>query len=590
MKQFLITMAGVAAGLFLFLFVIPFVLIASIGASIGETNTNAQVRVPNNTILTLDLRGPITDQRSMTPFAFEITPSTLDIVTGLKSAIKDERVKAVFVRANEYGMPPAQAEEVHDALLAFREAGKPVIAHAQGFEGTTLTNYVAAAAASEIWLQDTASFASAGLASETLFYGGLFEKYDVDADFVQFHEYKNAANVYTQSDYTDAHREATMSLLQSLYDQSLSKIAAARSLNVTELRNAIESAPHSAETALEAGLVDKLGQYSEARDAIEERVGGEPSMLDVSAYARSVKSKASGPVIAVIGGQGAVLTGEASVDPFGSGDGIFSDTISEAIFAAAEDEEVAAIVLRVDSPGGSAIASDQIWHAITKAQEAGKPVVASFATLAASGGYYISASADQIVAMPTTITGSIGVLGGKIGIDGALNRVGLNIEGVSVGGDYASAYSYESGFSDTQRQAFRARMNDVYEDFVGRVSRGRAMSFDEAEAVARGRVWTGSQALERGLVDKLGGYHVALDTARELAGIAEEDSYQIRQYPAEKTPFEAFSELFGASAEQVRLLRVLSEIAAHPHIRALLNAERSARPDENMVYSDITVR
>lgn len=589
MKQFLITMAGVLAGLILFFVALPIVIIASISASVEQAEQGPPVNVSGNTVLTLDLRIPLSDQRVVAPFQFEQNPSVLDVVRALDAAATDDRVKALLVRASEYGMPPAQAEEIHDAMLRFRDSGKMILAHAQGFEGTSVTGYLAASAASEIWLQATSTFSATGLATETLFLGGMFDQYDVEADFVQFHEYKNAANTYTESDFTDAHRQATTSLLESLYDVSISKAARARDTTPAQLRALIESGPHSAETALEAGLIDAVGYYVDAEEHVKEAIEGDETFLPVGDYARAVKGPNKGPVIAVVAGQGAIMPGEEEIDPFGGSSGIFGDTMAASIRAAMEDDDVRAIVLRVDSPGGSAIASDQIWYAVTQAQAKGIPVVASFGSVSASGGYYISASADAIVAMPSTITGSIGVLGGKLAVDGALNRIGLNIEGISVGGEYASAFSSEGGFTEPQREAFTALMADIYDDFVSRVAEGREMTFDEAEALARGRVWTGAQAFERGLVSHLGGYQEALNVARNLAGLEEDEDVRIKRFPAEKSPFEAFSAAFGVSADGLRALRVLAGLADDPRVQALIEASEENRADYRMLRADQAV-
>ena len=294
-------------------------------------------------------------------------------------------------------------------------------------------------------------------------------------------------------------------------------------------------------------------------------------------------------VIALIEGQGAIVTGDADANPLGGDEMIGGDFTSEAILAAADDPNVRAIIIRVDSPGGSAIASDQIWHAINRAREAGKPVVVSMASLAASGGYYMAAPADYVLAHATTLTGSIGVLGGKIVLDETFGMVGLNVETLSVGGEYATAMSSQEAWSDSQRAAFRAQMANVYEDFTQRVADGRDLPLERVLEIARGRVWTGAQALDLGLVDEIGGFRDAVDAARELAGLAPEDEVRLRRFPRQRTPLEAFQELFGVSAESAETAARLNALMELPEVRAAIQARQEANQTGVQMRSRVAV-
>jgi protease-4 len=566
MRQFFLTVAGVFAGLTLFvcgLFATLIIATAGVQSSIGES---AKVATPSTTVLLLDLRRTLADQAPPNPFSGVRSPSLVSLIETLEAAETDDRVKGVFVRASEAGMDPAQAEEIHDALLSLRAHGKFVVAHAQGFEDPSITSYLAASAADEIWLQPTSNFVATGLAVETPFFGGVFEKYGVDAEFEQFYEYKNAVNTYTETGYTDAHREATLALLGGIYDESVDRAAKARrdhGMTPERLRSLLSAAPYTAEDAVATGLVDRLGQPVEARDAALERAGEDAELFDVFDYARSNPAPyRRGPVIAMVSAQGEVVTGEATPSYFGASVGVFSDTVADAIIDASEDEDVRAIILRIDSPGGSAIASDQIWDAVERAQETGKPVVASFASVAASGGYYLAAGSDAIVANATTLTGSIGVYGGKIVLDGLFDNVGFNLEPLGVGGDYALAYSTSEPFTPAQRAAFRSMLAEVYDDFTGKVADGRGMTREAVDEIARGRVWTGAAALENGLIDEVGGYRDAIARAKELAGLAPEDEITLRPYPSEPSPFEFLEALFGMSVESAQVMTELHELHA----------------------------
>lgn len=580
MRQFWVTFFGSIAGVFVGAILMAVFLIFLIGGLISsavQSADSAAAPLPGRAmVLELDLRTPRTDQPSASPFAFANPLSITELVTTLTRAQSDGRVSGVFVRANEFGLPPGQAEEIRAALGRFSQSGKFVIAHAQGFEGTAVSNYFAVGGVDSLWLQDTSSFSAVGLASETLFLGGLFEQFDAQPEFVQFYEYKNAADVYTQSDYTEAHREATLSWLGSLFDTAMAGLAADRGLDQTDLTRIITSGPYSAEQALEAGLVDALGHVAEARAAALARAGNGARFVELQTYARTPAGLGSGPVIALVGGQGPIVTGDPEVG-FGGQDMIGGDPLSDAIDAAAGDDAVRAIVLRVDSPGGSAIASDQIWDAVLRARQAGKPVVVSMGTLAASGGYYIAAPADLIVANASTLTGSIGMLGGKVVLDGALQRLGLNLEPLSVGGEYTLAFSTATPWTDTQRAAYQRLSEDIYEDFTERVAEGRDLPLSRVQDIARGRVWTGAQAAERGLVDRIGGLHEAVDAARELAGIGADETVQLRRYPAPPTPLEAFQELFGISADSAEAAAQLNALLSLPEVQAALQARHQAQ-------------
>jgi protease-4 len=582
MKQFWITFFGSIVGVIVGSVLAVIVLVMLIGAMIGAALEGAETDTAlprDGIVLELDLRQPRLDTPSRSPFGFAEPLSAVEIVQTLQVAENDDRVQGLFIRANEFGMAPGQAEEIREAIADFREAGKFVLTHAQGFEGTTVTGYFAVSGSDEIWLQDTSSFTPAGLAAEVIFLGGLFEHFSAEPQFEQFHEYKNAANTYTESTLTEPHREAVESYIGSIFDTAVAAIAADRGLAGADRARALfEASPHTAESAREAGLVDRLGHVIEAREAALSRAGQDAQTIEIADYReQATPAWSNAPVVALIEGQGAIVTGTPEQGPFGGEEMIGGDFMSEAILDAAEDTNVRAIVIRVDSPGGSAIASDQVWHAINRAREAGKPVIVSMASLAASGGYYIAAPADYVVAHATTLTGSIGVLGGKIVLDGTFDLVGLNVETISVGGEYATAFSSQQAWSETQRAAYRSQMEDIYDDFTQRVADGRDLPLERVLEIARGRVWTGAQALDLGLVDEIGGFRDAVDAAKELAGIAPESDVRLRRFPRQRTPLEQFQELFGVSAESAEAAARLNALMDLPEVRAAVRAREDAR-------------
>ena len=575
MKQFWITffgsIFGVVVGAVLTVILLVFMLAGLVTASMSGAETETVIP-RDGVVLELDLRTARLDTPTSSPFAFSETLSMVDIVRTLEHAETDPAVEGLFIRANEFGMSPGAAEEMRNAIEDFRQSGKFVLTHAQGFEGTSVTSYFAVSGSDEIWLQDTASFTPAGLAAEVTFLGGLFEHFSAEPQFEQFHEYKNAANTYTETGFTDAHREATLSYMTSIFDTTVSAVARDRNMSEDAVRALFETSPHTAETAQENGVIDRLGHVIDAREAALARVEGLSSFVSIGEYHDQMGSWSNAPVIALIEGQGAIVTGSPEQGPFGGSDMIGGDAMSSAILDAADDASVRAILIRIDSPGGSAIASDQVWDAINRAQEAGKPVIVSMASLAASGGYYIAAPADYVLAHETTLTGSIGVLGGKVVLDETFGLVGLNTEMIAVGGEYATAFSSQMAWTDTQRAAYHGQMEDIYEDFTQRVADGRDLPLERVLEIARGRVWTGAQAHDLGLVDEIGGFRDAVAAAMELAAIPPEDGAQLRRFPRELTPFEALSEMFGVSAESAEAAARLNALMELPEVRAALEA------------------
>lgn len=580
MKQFFLTVAGVFAGLFLFLVVVPFVLIA-----VAISSASSKEPTPAHAVLELDLREGLTDQTPTNPFAAfgGSGLSTLQVVDTLAQAADDGRVKVLLIRLPEAGgVTPAAADEIRQAVRRFRRSGKPVIAHSQGFQpmGTSISAYMLGASASELWMQNTASFQVAGFSADSIFLGRAFDKYGVNAQFEQRYEYKNAVNEFTESDFTPAHREAMTAWMGSIYTSAIANAAQDRRLTPQALRATIEAGPYSAAQALQRRLIDKIGQVEEAEAEARRRAGRGAEIVEFQDYASS-KGERSGSgrnAIAIVGGEGAIMTGTGGGgDPFGGGSSIRSDDLAEALYDAVEDRAVKAIVFRVSSPGGSPEASEQILAAVRAAKAAGKPVVVSMGDYAASGGYWISSEANWIVAQPTTLTGSIGVFGGKFVLADALGRFGVDMRNLSIGGDYAGAFSPSEPFTAEQRAAFAASIDRTYEEFIARVSTGRRLPPARVREIARGRVWTGAQARELGLVDQLGGLEEAIAKARQLARIPDEESVRFKRFPTPESPFEALSEMFGVSGEAARVLVGIGGVMNDPAAEAAVRRIRTER-------------
>jgi protease-4 len=578
MKQFLITLAGVFAGLLLFFIGLPLFVI-SLLASAAEPEG-----LPDETVLMLDLRSGLSDQSPSNPFAVFGGGglSVMTVVTALHQAEDNDRVKGLLIRLPEGGMAPAAAEELRLAVKSFQRAGKRVVAHSQGLypSGMVTSTYMLGAAADEFWMQDTASFQATGISNEELFFRGFFDRYGIVPDYQQRGAYKNAANPYLYDTFTPQHREATLSWMTSIYESAIGQAAVDRRQTPQAIRTALESGPLSAPQAMAARLVDRVGHWEAAEQTLLQRFGKGAKTVEFDDYAADLEydDAASGdPTIAVVEAEGAIVTGTGEASPFAADAAIHSDDIAKAIYDAVEDDDVRAIVFRVSSPGGSDTASDQILAAVMAARKAGKPVVVSMGTYAASGGYWISSKASSIVAHPSTLTGSIGVLGGKLAVGPALQRFGLNLEGVEVGGQYAGAFDAGKPFDAAERAEFAEWMDRIYAGFVTRVAEGRKLTPARVQEIAQGRVWTGAQARGLGLVDELGGFYQAVAKAKALAKIDADQDVNLKRLPVEEPFFESFSEAFGVSGTSLRSLAAAAWILADPRAQAIMDQLMDAR-------------
>ncbi len=573
MKQFFITVAGVFAAMLLFFIGLPLLLIISAAGS-------SKPSVPSASVLVLDLRESLSDQDSNDPFAAFSGGglSVMKVVTTLRAAEKDDKVKALMVRLPEGGLSPAAAEEIRDAVLSFRKAGKYVMAHSQGLyqSGSVVSTYMVGSAASEFWMQPHSSFQVTGLATSDLFLKRAFDKYGVSPQFEQRNQYKNAVNPYLHSDYTPAHREATLGWMGSIFDNAVAAAAKDRKMDAAALKALLVAGPYSAEDALKKGLISHLGHVEAVKNAALKKGGDKAELVELADYATARSGPAKGKAtIAVIGGEGAIITGQGSSDPFRGGEMIYSDVTAQAFYDAIEDKDVKAIVFRVSSPGGSDVASEQILVALQAAKAAGKPVVVSMGSYAASGGYWISSDASAIVAHPSTLTGSIGVYSGKFAVTDALGRFGLDARDLSVGGPFAEAYTSAGGFSPAQRAAIASWTDGIYEAFVTRVANGRKLTREQVMTLANGRVWTGAQAKSLGLVDELGGFYTAVDKAKALAKIDAKSETRLKYMRNNKSPFAAFAEAFGGAETLVRGLHALGVMAQSPQgAQVVRTAER----------------
>jgi protease-4 len=418
-------------------------------------------------------------------------------------------------------LPWTIMQELRLGVRDFAASGKPTLAWAETFgDGSgEMAAYVLASGFDQIWLQPGGGLGLLGVGVETTFVRGALDKLGIEPQLEQRHEFKNAADRVMRTEFTDAHRIAIERLAESVLTEAVTAIAKGRRIESARVRELADTGPRTAPEALQAGLIDALGYRDQAYAAMRLRVGGDAELLFADRWRPQRRPKMPARrkgQVALVEVRGGIVSGRTRRTPMGRQVG--SDSVGAALRAAARDEHVRAVVLHVDSPGGSAVASDTIWREVCRVREAGKPVVVSMGEAAASGGYYIACPADVIVALPSTLTGSIGVFGGKMVVRGLFDRLGLTTGSVSRG-ERSLMYSPRRGFTDQERERLAATMDAIYDDFVSKVASGRGRPVAEIESVARGRVWTGSDALGIGLVDELGGLHDAVRIARSRGGL-----------------------------------------------------------------------
>jgi protease IV len=521
----LATVGGVTL-LFLVLGVISLLLLAR-----GEG-------VPRRVILELDVDRGVVEAIPDDPFGALLRGSELtlrDAVEALKRAETDDRVVGLIARTGSGALGGAKVEELRAAVASFRATGKPAVLYAETFGefGPGRGDYYLATAFEEISMQPSGDVGLAGLLAETPFLGGTFAQFGVEPQFGARHEYKDAVNLFTETEMTEPQREATLRVLQSVHATLVDAIALGRGLDTTTVRALIDRGPFFGEEAVAARLVDRLAYRDEVYDGFRDRVGGGEFLLAEQYLRRAGRPHRRGTGIALIFGTGAVQRGENTISPLVGGAAMGSESITRAFRDAVASPDIRAIVFRVDSPGGSYVASDAIWREVVRAREAGKPVVVSMGDVAGSGGYFVAMAADRIVAHPSTITGSIGVFAGKMLVGDLSSRVGVTWDDVRVGGN-ATMWSIVEGYSESERERLETNLDRIYDDFTRKAASGRGLSVDSIDALARGRIWTGTDAWRAGLVDELGGYEVALRLARELAGVEPDASVELRVFPRQR--------------------------------------------------------
>jgi protease-4 len=483
-------------------------------------------------------------------------PSLRDFLDAIEAAGADPRVKGLLARVGDDEFGLAEVQQVRDAITAFRAKGKFALAFADSFGefGGGTRPYYLATAFDRIWLQPMGSVGLTGLYSDATFFKGTLDLLGIVPEFDHRGRYKTAANILTETKMTPPDREEVEDLLSSVGGQVVAGIATGRKLSQDTVRALIDRGPLLADEALQAKLVDRLGYRDEVIAATHKRAGSDAELIGLSTYLDGAKRPhREGERIALIYGSGLIVRGGGSAGPLSGSDEMTANRITRAFRAAVRDPKVRAILFRIDSPGGSVVASETIWQDVVFARERGKPVIVSMGDVAGSGGYYVAAPADKIVAEPATLTGSIGVLAGKLVVADLLKKIGISADSAQFGAN-AAMLSATSQFSPFARSRLEAFLDATYQGFKDHVASGRHMTADAVEAIAKGRVWSGEEAKARGLVDALGGYDAALRLAKQAAGIPPEAPTQLTVFPREEGPVEfLYDRLTGKEREDDNL-------------------------------------
>jgi protease IV len=564
MKRFIVLVLAIVGALA--------ILLVIAAAAVFILSIRSKPGIPAKVVLEVNLESDLIEDVPDDPVARIMnveTRSLRDVIDALERAGNDNRVAGVIARIGNPTLGIAQVQEIRDAISAFRAKNKFAFAFAETFGEVSpgTSSYYLATAFERVWLQPSGDIGLTGVLLESPFFRGTLDKLGVVPRMDHRYEYKNAMNVFTEKKFTPPHRESMEKLMNSWFSQMVRGIAEGRNLSENQVRALVDKGPLLGKEAVDAGLVDSLGYRDEAYAEAKKQAGDRAQFLYLDKYLdRAGRPHESGKTIALIYGIGGVSRGKSSFSPVNGDFTMGSDTVAAAFRAATEDKDVKAILFRVDSPGGSYVASDTIWRETIRAKQAGKPVIVSMGTLAGSGGYFVAMAADKIVAQPGTITASIGVLGGKMLTTGFWDKLGLTWDEVHAGQN-ATMFTSSTDYTPAEWARFQAWLDRVYTDFTGKVAEGRHLPKERVLEIAKGRIWSGEDAKQLGLVDELGGYPAALRLAKEAAGIPESEDVRLRLFPPKKSPFSVFfqegpdsSDREGVSQAFVRTLRAIQPL------------------------------
>ncbi len=535
------------------------VVVIGIALLIFVVGMMARPSVPSHAVLEVNFSSPIVEVSTQDPIAQlfgEGQMSLRGIRQALLHAATDHRIVGVRIKVNQFSGGFAVAQEIRGLLAGVHDAGKPVAAYmdtAGEFMPGNL-EYLVASAADEVSMNPLGDVNLIGLSARSPFIRGTLDKLGIEAEFPGRGKYKTARFMYTQKDFTPEHREMLGWLLDSIMDQLVSGVAASRGMEAAHVRELIDQAPFLGDEAVKAGLVDHLEDWGGFTERLKTTFGKKASVISLGSYVKGL-SDSSGPKIAVVTATGAIMRGEnrRDMNPLLGGEVMGSDTIAKAWRHVRRSPGVKAAIFRIDSPGGSAVASEIIRQEMARTAEK-IPVVVSMSNMAGSGGYWITCGAKHIVADPATLTASIGVFAGHLNMDRFWSqKIGVTFGRMDRGAN-ADIYGELGNWNDSQRAVVEKMLDRIYSQFVERVAASRNMTPEQVDSIGRGRVFTGQQALDRGLVDEIGGFDTALSAAKKLAGIPEDSSVRLVDYPKPRPWWQRLMERQQEQAAMVRQL------------------------------------
>ena len=529
----------------------------SVKSTAGQTKEADKESVPTVSWAEIKISGSLPEGPSLPGLFGEIGETMNRLFERLDAAARDEKIKGIVLKIDNPSLASGGIHELRTKILDVRKSGKPVYAF---LETAMTSDYLVASACDKIFMPEPGMLLMTGMRAEVSFYRNLLDKLDIQADILRVGKFKSAAEPYTRTEMSPEFKQEIEELLDDRFAAIINIISKSRGLKPEQVKNAIDSGPHTPSSAVKVGLIDAVRYRDEVEQLVMggkkgvefklikkygkkkidtnfEGFSGMMKMMELLMGVEPRSRRSKSPQIAVIYASGAIMPGRGTSGMFGD-NMIGGDSMVATINKAAANDRVKAIVLRVNSPGGSALASDLIWRALEKVD---KPIVVSMADVAASGGYYISMGADHIFAEPGTVTGSIGVVGGKLAFDGLFKKLGITTSVISRGKN-SGALSATSPFTDSERLAMQKMMNEIYEIFTRKAAQGRGMDVNKLKALAGGRIYTGRMAVENGLIDELGTLEDAILKATQLAGLDKEDDVQRLLLPKPTSPFE---QLFG---------------------------------------------
>ena len=552
--SFIKRVLSTVTGIFVFLF-ICFALLIVIGLLAGSSSDETII-VKNNSVLNLKLDFPIKDYAGKTVFKQynflneDRKDGLFNIIDAIKYAATDDKIKGISIDNNFIQAGFSQTKAIRDALLEFKKSDKFIVAYADIY---TQKDYYLSSVADTIYMNPVGMMEFNGLSTERLYYKNFQEKTGLKMEVIRLGKYKSAVEPFLENEMSDNNREQIEVYLNGIWSEVKNEISESRNVSVERLNTVADSLlSRTATLAKSSRMIDKIAYYDEYENGLRHAINLEASKkintISIKDYAihsaNKLKTKTSSSKIAIIYAEGEIIYGEGDENKVGQG------AINRSLKKAREDDKVKAVVIRVNSPGGSALASELIWREIELTKKV-KPVIVSMGDVAASGGYYIACNANKIIAQPTTITGSIGVFGMLPNAKGLADKWGVNAEQVSTNKNSVT-YSLFEPMSDNQEAFIKESINDIYELFTNRVATGRDMTQDDVKAIAQGRVWTGKDALNNGLIDELGGLDVALKHAAEIAEI---EDYKIKEFPVFEKDLDKMLEIFGLAKAKETILR-----------------------------------